>query len=921
MNLPASKTEIATEPGRRIPSTADLLAICLRDQRERAPKGELLSVEIYVQRYPQLGDDPECVQDLIYNEFVLREQQGEPVRSEDFIARFPDFADQLRVQFEVHRAIEGSDELLGAELEDDFEPDESSSEADGLPHVEGYELLGLLGSGGMGVVYRARHKRLNRIVALKVVRAQPFDAPDQRRRFHREAELAARLQHPNIVQVFDTGEQLGEPFIAFELVEGGTLAQKLGGRPLRPSNAAQLAETLARAAHYAHQHGVVHRDLKPANILMAPSLHLPRTELDPTAIDLEGFEPKIADFGLAKPMQCAPDITQTWSLMGTPGYMAPEQIDGGQELIGPVTDVYALGVILYETLTGRVPFVATTTLETLEQLRRQEPIPPRYLQPKLPYDLQTICLKCLEKSPARRYADAHELAEDLRRFQVGEPIHARPVSLVEQAWRRFQRNPTVSLLSALLVIAITVSFVTVTYLWRQTEGLLVETQSQKAHVEKAQQASEHSFQKAHAAIQQAIQALQSKPLDPTLQRQLIDPFVAYFEELVADRNHNPLVRADLTEMWSMLGAVRERSDAPSDALRCFVKVLALQFEQWRSDPQNLAASDNIANVCDDIARVLATLGYEHESQSYLRRARQIREARQTSKLAEWLRIALEPVAPTTPERLQASRDMVVNSIGQRMRQVPAGEFRMGSPETEPFRSNDEGPQRAVNITRPFFMGIYEVTQQEFAAVMQDTPAYFNSERGGGGDHPVEYVSWRQANEFCKRLSELPAEQAAHRVYRLPTETEWEYACRAGSDRPFANGDSLKANAANFDSLNTDDSKLTDAFRIRTTPVGTFAPNAWGLYDMHGNVGEWCQDRYTEDYSTQANDIAGPVNDSSGAGRVIRGGHWLSSARVCRSAYRFDHGSMDRCSYVGFRVVMSDSPLPSSTTAPTPEAGN
>jgi formylglycine-generating enzyme required for sulfatase activity len=298
--------------------------------------------------------------------------------------------------------------------------------------IPGYEILGELGRGGMGVVYRARQLGLNRVVALKMILGGPHAGSEGLRRFRLEAEAVALLVHPHIVQIHEIGDCQGLPWFSLEFVAGGSLADRLDGTPWPAARAAGLVETLARAIHAAHQLGIVHRDLKPANVLLTA---------DNT--------PKISDFGLAKKVADAGQ-TQSGAVVGTPSYMAPEQAEGLNRQVGPATDVYALGTILYELVTGRPPFRAATALETLLQVAADEPVPPRALQPSLPRDLQTICLKCLEKTPVRRYATSADLAEDLRRFQAGEPIAARPARALERTLKWVRRRPA---LAGLLLVA------------------------------------------------------------------------------------------------------------------------------------------------------------------------------------------------------------------------------------------------------------------------------------------------------------------------------------------------------------------------------------------------------------------------------------------------------------------------------------
>jgi serine/threonine protein kinase len=286
-------------------------------------------------------------------------------------------------------------------------------------NVAGYEILEELGRGGMGVVYKARQVRLNRVVALKMILAGAHAGQEERARFFTEAEAVARLQHPNIVQIHEIGEQGDCPFFSLEFVDGGSLAAKMAGTAQPPRDAARLVETLARTMHYAHQKGIIHRDLKPANILLTA----------------EGL-PKITDFGLAKQLDRR-DQRQTGSgqVLGTPAYMAPEQAGGKPRAVGPVTDVYALGAILYELLTGQPPFRGETPIDTIMKVVGREPDPPSRLQQGIPRDLEVICLKCLRKEPDKRYESAEALADDLRRFLNGQPILARPYTL----WERFLR--------------------------------------------------------------------------------------------------------------------------------------------------------------------------------------------------------------------------------------------------------------------------------------------------------------------------------------------------------------------------------------------------------------------------------------------------------------------------------------------------
>ena len=323
-----------------------------------------------------------------------------------------------------------------------------------LPEIPGFKLIRELGRGGMGIVFLARQEQLERLVALKLVHAAA--GPDAHVRFRREAQAAARLQHANIVQIYEVGEVEGWPYLALEYVDGMTLDQALRNTPRQPRLAAEMAEVLARAMHVAHRAGIIHRDLKPGNILLT----------------VDGL-PKVTDFGLAKLVEGTSDrVSRSGQLLGTPSYVAPEQIAGsgvGGE-VTPATDVYALGAILYEMLTGRPPFRAALPVDTLLQVLHQDPVPPSRLQPLIPRDLETVVLTCLNKSPGRRYATAEALADDLRRFLEGRPVKARPLGFLGRSIRWTRRYPTAALLMAVVTLSLIGGGIAMGWMWRQAEA-------------------------------------------------------------------------------------------------------------------------------------------------------------------------------------------------------------------------------------------------------------------------------------------------------------------------------------------------------------------------------------------------------------------------------------------------------------------
>ncbi len=375
----------------------------------------------------------------IIDELMLRweaaRQQGQNPRPEELCAENPQLLTQVRQR--IH-AVQTMERVLGVN-QDDSEATLPPTDPDGgpLPQIPGYHIVRVVDEGGMGVVYEARQRDLGRTVAIKMISGMRL-GPTQVARFRAEAEASARLQHANFVQIFEVGQVNGRPFFSMEYVDGGSLAQHLRHTRPSPRHAAELVCTLAQAIHTAHERGIVHRDLKPSNVML-------------TAAGI----PKIGDFGLAKRLDDDAGHTRTGEVLGTPSYMAPEQAAGQKEQIGPATDVYALGAILYELLTGRPPFRGDSPLDSLRQVTTQDPVTPSRLAPSTPPDLEAICLKCLEKAPAARYASAHELAEDLGRYLNVQPVRARRIGKIHRAWRWFRRHPQgVALGVALAVLAV-----------------------------------------------------------------------------------------------------------------------------------------------------------------------------------------------------------------------------------------------------------------------------------------------------------------------------------------------------------------------------------------------------------------------------------------------------------------------------------
>ncbi len=435
-----------------------LAALLEAEQRTSWRRGEEVWVESYLARQPVLKAEPEAVLDLIRTEVMLRQERGANPHLGEYLQRFASLDGPLRKLFSAidERARIPRTRLVSTR---DRVPGECRdlvglASDGGPPEVPGYEVLIELGRGGMGIVYQARQLSLNRLVALKMILGGAHASESHRTRFRTEAEAIARLAHPNIVQIHEVGEHQGWHYLSLEYVAGGTLDEFIADTPQPEIEAARLLETIARAIHQAHERGILHRDLKPSNVLLT---------VDGT--------PKVADFGLAKLLDVEVGPTRTEAVIGTPSYMSPEQALGKTKEIGVPSDVYSLGAILYEMLTGQAPFSGNTMLQTLEQVRSHEAVPPRRLCKGVSRDLETICLKCLEKEPGKRYATASELADDLRRFLNGVPVVARPIA----PWRRWsrmaRRRPMLLAKSAVVAAALCLLVSAVWY--HQVSGQLV----------------------------------------------------------------------------------------------------------------------------------------------------------------------------------------------------------------------------------------------------------------------------------------------------------------------------------------------------------------------------------------------------------------------------------------------------------------
>jgi serine/threonine-protein kinase len=567
---------------------------------------------------------------------------------DDWLRRHPDLADELAEFFRDQQQFDS----LVAPLRSpnpSTAPHEPRSVADATPRPDGngtvplcvegrpafgdYELLGEIARGGMGVVYKARQVSLNRTVALKMILAGQFASADDVQRFRLEAEAAASLDHPNIVPIYEVGARDGQPYFSMKLIDGGKLTAHVHQYVRQPRSAARVLATVARAVEHAHQRGLLHRDLKPANILL----------------DHEG-QPHVTDFGLAKRVSAGRDLTRSGCAVGTPSYMAPEQAAGPRAALTTAADVYSLGAVLYEMLTGRPPFRAETPLETLLEVVEREPDRPRALNPRVHRDLETICLKCLHKEPGKRYASAAALADELERYLRGEPIQARPSSALERAWRWCRRKPLVASLFTALALAVVGGLAGMGYLLARAKENAAEARLQKAEADR--NAGEARLQKAEAdrnageaqrqrqraeenlhKAQQAVKDLSfrfSERLNEVpgllkVRKELLEAGLQYSRDFLRQRGPDPSQDAQLADielrvvqLASMVGTMEEARDA-------YLKAFAVFQELLRTDPDNPHLQDGLGHICTNLGSVLQATGQTQAAFEKLRLGRDLYE--------------------------------------------------------------------------------------------------------------------------------------------------------------------------------------------------------------------------------------------------------------------------------------------------------
>ena len=525
------------------------------EQRQSWQRGEPVPIESYLQRFPELASNPDALAGLVEGELSLREARGESPHIEEYLQRFPQCSEQLIRQFSGRGrglATNFSPAELGTPSGKRYETILSQPDGDlataaqasepKCPEIPGFEIEDELGRGGMGVVYRARQISADRVVALKVVRTDVLESmplasrASTLERFKHEAQAAAKLEHDNLVTVYEVGQAAGLCYYAMKYVEGRSLYDMLRDGPLENRRAARYLEPIARALHLAHAKGILHRDLKPHNIL----------------VDQHSDRPLLADFGLAKFVERQQDLTLAGEVMGTPSYMSPEQaLDPAH--VKASADIYSLGATLYHVITGRPPFLSASLAETIRQICEVEPVPPWVLNPDIDRDLETICLKCLQKEPSKRYASAGALADDLQRYLEGRPIVARPVGPAERAWRWCRRNPRLASMIATAATFAIVAVVAIVVGYIQTNAALV----------KAEQRLDQALEVVNDLFTRFSEdELLDEPGMQPLRKDLLERALKHYNNLLAQSSKDSRVQDEVAAARYRVGKITDLIGAP-----------------------------------------------------------------------------------------------------------------------------------------------------------------------------------------------------------------------------------------------------------------------------------------------------------------------------------------------------------------------
>ncbi len=558
--------------------------------------------------------------------FLEAQESGRRPHRQEWLDRYPEVAAELEKYFADQDEVDRLTSPLRAAIQgtpppgdtpQPGRPNDASSAVSPSALVsppEGYELLQVLGQGGMGVVYKARQKGADRLVALKLIRADRLTSDADVQRFRNEAEAAAQLDHPHIVPVYEVGARTGHFFFSMKLNEGGGLDEQLDRFRDDPQKAARLVAQVARAVHHAHQRGILHRDLKPSNILL----------------DREG-QPHVSDFGLAKRIEADASLTQTGAIVGTPQYMAPEQTRSQKGTVTTATDVYGLGAVLYALLTGQPPFQDETVLETLEQVRKREPEPPRRSNPKVDRDLETICLKCLEKEPGQRYGSAEALAEELESWLRGEPIAARPVGRLDRLWRWCRRNPVLAVLTCalvgtlvLLIIGLVVGSIVIWHQKVRADEAYKSEAEQRRRADEKRRWARKAVNDMYTGV--AENWLAHEPRMTEIQKQFLRRALEFYKELAAEESANPDERLERAVAFRRMADIRgggfHRAEGAENNYRQAVMLCEELADEF---PDNDAYQAELVRSREKLGRFLGDNHRSVEAEPFLLRARIVAE--------------------------------------------------------------------------------------------------------------------------------------------------------------------------------------------------------------------------------------------------------------------------------------------------------
>jgi formylglycine-generating enzyme required for sulfatase activity/serine/threonine protein kinase len=782
-------------------------------------------------------------------------------------------------------------------------PSASSSDAP-LPFAKlgHFRIVRRIGRGGMGEVYEGFDESLDRRVAIKVLPVELAKDQEFVARFHAEASAAGKINHPNVITVHAIGEDAGHYFFAMPYVEGQSLGERLAReRRLSAGDAMEIVRQCLGGLGAAHALGLIHRDIKPANILLEAGTG----------------RAVLVDFGLVRCQSRKTEMTATGIILGTVDYIAPEQARGNR--VDHRADLYSLGVVLYRMLAGRLPFESDSPTAMMFQHAYEQPFPLQEAAPDVPGPVAEMVARLMAKDPADRYQDCAGALADVRAWQEGRPLAALPAAAADR--RSAEDLEDVPPLPPL------------------------PTHPEKGRRGRAVRDLVATLFRRHAP--EFLQEMQGTmfQVDAALasHRRRRDRLAALLTEAraVGVAEHVDRLEVQLAKADASLAQLRSQREVLVARLRAAEAQQGRPSMQRRSRRQlALALSAATVVLFASVVFYIPRLGSRPVKGPV---AMPVASPKVTTT-----------AAPRVSQPIGPPRADLTNSIGMELVFILPGEFEMGSTPDEVQRAMEyarrnnmtdkryfervptEAPRHHVRITKPFYLAMYPVTQGEYETVMGVNPSTFTEspvepssastllpddvvtarrdERrtAVGKDsnrHPVETVSWDEAMEFCHKLSAMPAERAARRVYRLPTEAEWEYTCRAGTTTPWCYGDD-EAGLGEFAWFTKNSKKMTH-------PVGMKQPNAWGLYDTQGNVYQWCADWFGENYYEHSL-TCDPAGPAVGTTRVLRGGAWNSHPFSCRAAFRHHEGPDRRIHACGFRVAYTiPEPLQAAVAAPSP----